>query len=64
VSYFRVCPASGWMTLPKRRESMDSEGSDFARPEVLGASLIQLEVARKAREATGLYRPDFPSGEI
>jgi hypothetical protein len=52
------------MTLPKRRESIDSEGSDFARPEVLGASLIRLEVARKAQEATGLYRPDFPSGEI
>jgi hypothetical protein len=43
---------------------MDSEGSDFARPEVLGAGLIRLEVAGKARKAAGSYGPDFPSGEI
>jgi hypothetical protein len=49
---------------PKRRQSMDSEESNFARLQVLGAGLIRLGKRGKAQESAGKRGPGFPSGEI
>jgi hypothetical protein len=41
--------------LPKRRESIDSKESNFARAEVLGASLIRLGKRGKVRARRSKY---------
>jgi hypothetical protein len=49
---------------PKRRESMDSEESNFARPQVLGVGLIRLGERGKARESAGRASRVEKSGEF